>query len=240
MVKILVDGREIEGDKGMTLLQTCLANGIYIPNLCYLHGMEDPPVSCRMCFVELNGGEEGPVPSCTVRITDSMSVKTDTPDVRRLQRSSLKLLLSVHRVDCGHCPANKKCELQRMARFLKMGLKPGPLDQFLKDPEVDETHPILNYHPNRCVLCGRCVHICQAGQERPFLAFARRGFETIISFYGHRKASRIPEQIHKDCVEICPVGALTLRSQEAYHREMGVREKTGPAHCPRSMDEGLS
>ena len=99
-VQLLVDNKKIEAQEGTTLLQACLDNDIYIPNLCYLPGMETPPASCRMCFVEIEG-EHKPVTSCTVHVKEGMTVKTDTPDVRRLQRTALKLLLSVHHVDCA-------------------------------------------------------------------------------------------------------------------------------------------
>jgi bidirectional [NiFe] hydrogenase diaphorase subunit len=160
MPKFLVDNKEIEAKEGITLLKACLDNQIYIPNLCYLEGIDSPSVSCRMCFVEIEG-ERQPIPSCTVLVKDDMVVKTDTPAVRQLQRTALRLLLSVHHVDCKNCQANKKCELQRMAKFLKVGLKPKSLGIHLKEMEIDRSHPFLDYYPNRCVLCGKCVHVCR-------------------------------------------------------------------------------
>ena len=215
MVKIRVDDREIEAKEGTTLLLACLENDIYIPNLCYLEEMEHPPASCRMCFVEIEGEGEA-VASCTVRVRKGMIVKTDTPLVRRLQRSALRLLLSVHDVDCAHCPANKKCELQRMAKFLKVSLKPKGLEPFLKQPEIYEEHPVLNYYPNRCVLCGKCVFLSQKGHGKPFLTFARRGFETIISFHGEEDSPRLSDETYMACVEACPVGAITLKEKDAH------------------------
>ncbi|MBW2247490.1 MAG: (2Fe-2S)-binding protein, partial [Deltaproteobacteria bacterium] len=142
MPKFLVDNKEIEAKQGTTLLKACLDNQIYIPNLCYLEGIDPPSVSCRMCFVEIEG-ERQPVTSCTVLVKDDMVVKTDSPAVRQLQRSALRLLLSVHHVDCKNCQANKKCELQRMAKFLKVGLKPKSLGIHLKEMEIDRSHPFL-------------------------------------------------------------------------------------------------
>ncbi len=223
MVKIIVDDREIEAKEGTTLLQACLENDIYIPNLCYLEEMEHPPASCRMCLVEIEG-EGGPVASCTVQVGDGMVVKTDTPVVRRLQRSALRLLLSVHDVDCVHCPANKKCELQRMAKFLKVSLKPKGLEHFLKEPEIYEEHPVLNYYPNRCVLCGKCVFVGQKGHGKPFLTFAKRGFDTVISFHGEEDSPRLTDETYMACVEVCPVGAITLKEKDAHASD--VKEKS--------------
>jgi len=213
MIKILVDDKEIEAKEGTNLLKVCLENDVYIPNLCYLEEMEHPSASCRMCFVEVEGDEK-PVASCTAKVRAGMVVRTDTPAVRRLQRSALRLLLSVHDVDCAHCPANKNCELQSMAKFLKVGLKTKGLEQFLKEPQIDEEHPVLNYYPNRCVLCGRCVFVSQKRREKPFLAFAKRGFQTIISFHGEEE--RFSDETYMACVEVCPVGAITLKEKDAH------------------------
>jgi bidirectional [NiFe] hydrogenase diaphorase subunit len=210
MPKIQVDNQEIEAPEGKTVLQACLDNGIYIPNLCYLESMEAPSASCRMCFVEIEG-ERQPVTSCTVAVKDNMVVKTDTETVRQLQRTGLRLLLSVHDVDCKNCHANKKCELQNIAKFLKVGLKPKRLERYLKEVGIDETHPLLIHYPNRCVLCGKCVHICKGLHDRSVLTFARRGFDTIISTYSSAEASLLTEKRCDACVKACPVGALALK-----------------------------
>ncbi len=213
MPKLLVDNKEIEVKEGTALLQACLDNGIYIPNLCYLESMDDPSASCRMCFVEIEG-EEKPITSCTVTVKDDMVVKTDTVSVRRLQRTALRLLLSVHHVDCKNCQANKKCELQRIAKYLKVGLKTKHLEQHLKEPDIDQDHPFLDYYPNRCVLCGKCIHICRKKHGQSVLTFAKRGFDTVISSYGKNDVSSLACEKCVVCVDICPVGALILRESQ--------------------------
>jgi bidirectional [NiFe] hydrogenase diaphorase subunit len=214
MVKITVDNKEIEAAEGGNLLQTCLDNGIYIPNLCYINGQKSPPASCRLCFVEIEG-DEGPLPSCTVNVRDGMVVRTDTPPIRRLQRSALRLLLSTHHIDCGHCPANKKCELQRAAKKLDVRLKSEEQFMRLKEVEVDDTHPFFNYYPNRCVLCGKCVYICQKKHHKPLLTFAKRGLDTVITFYRDEGVSNLPCKECLACVEICPVCAITVKSDSS-------------------------
>jgi NADH dehydrogenase/NADH:ubiquinone oxidoreductase subunit G len=209
MIKIQIDHKEIEVPEGTVLLEACLRHGIDVPNLCHLEGMEHPDASCRLCFVEIDGK---PVPSCTVRVFAPLVVKTDTPAVRTLQRSALRLLLSVHDVDCAHCPANKKCALQSMAKFLGMGLKPKGLEQVLKEPSVVEDHPFINYYPNRCVLCGRCVRACKTKEGRPLMTFAKRGFDTVISFYGVNRETMPACEECRTCAEVCPVGAIILRT----------------------------
>ncbi len=210
MPKILVDDREIEAEEGSMLLQACLNNDIYIPNLCYVAEMKYPSALCRMCFVEIEG-QDKPVAACVAMVRENMIVKTDTPAVRRLQRSALRLLLSVHHVDCKNCPANKKCELQRSAKFLKVGLKPKQLEQYLKEPEIVREHSCLDYYPNRCVLCGKCLYVCRKQHGQSVLTFANRGFETVISFYGQDDESKVECEGCTVCVDICPVGALIMR-----------------------------
>lgn len=210
MPKLLVNDKEIEAREGTNLLQACLDADIYIPNLCYLENMEAPSASCRLCFVEIEG-KKMPVTSCTTKIVNDTVVKTDTPAVRRLQRTALRLLLSVHHVDCKNCHANKRCELQNIAKFLKVGLKPKQLDRYLKDIEIDQEHPALDYYPNRCVLCGKCVHVCRNQHGHAVLNFAKRGFDTIMSFYGSMETPSSACEDCAVCVDICPVGALILK-----------------------------
>ncbi|WP_373498686.1 2Fe-2S iron-sulfur cluster-binding protein [Desulfococcus sp.] len=211
MVKITVDNREIEAAEGMPLLEACLKNDIYIPNLCWIDGMKTPSASCRLCFVEIEG-EKTPLPACTVPTRGGLVVRTDSPAVRELQRSGLALLLSVHHVDCRHCHANKKCALQRLARFLKVTLKPKHLDHVLKPVETDETHSCLVHFPNRCVLCGRCVHVCREVHGQPLISFAKRGFDTVIRFQIARNGSDADCESCGACAAACPVGALTTRA----------------------------
>ena len=218
MVTFLVDNQEIGAEEGESLLQACLDNDIYIPNLCHLKDQLQPPSSCRMCFVEIEG-EENPVTSCTVKIKEGLVVITDTLSVRRLQRSALQLLLSVHCVDCGNCPANKRCQLQRAAQFLKVGLKPDKLELFLKEPDKVSDHPCLDYYPNRCVLCGKCVYICEKEHGQSFLAFAGRGFDTVISLYGEGSEPKFPCEECTACVETCPVAALIMRERDGTNQK---------------------
>ncbi len=207
MITLRIDDKKIEVAEGANLLEACLDNGIYIPNLCYLKGMEHPPASCRLCFVEIEGTDH-PVSSCSIEVGRKTVVHTDTPRVRQLQKTALQLLLSVHDVDCKNCPANRKCALQDMAKFLKVALKSKGLDRLLKKTRIDERHPLFDYYPNRCVLCGKCVYVCRRQQNRAGLTFARRGIDTVISFYDSPHTEPPPCDTCQACVEVCPVAAL--------------------------------
>ncbi len=211
MVKILVDDKMIEAADGANLLQTCLENNIYIPNLCYLKDMEHPFAACRLCFVEIDGKL---VAACTQKIAEGLQVQTNTPAVRELQKLSFRLLLSVHEIKCKECPANMQCELQRIAKFLKVGLKPKGFGMRLKDPGLDFSHPYLVVDQNRCVLCGKCIHICRQKHGHSYLTFAKRGFDTVISAY--TEPDEIPLNFSgcTACIEICPVMAISLKGDK--------------------------
>ena len=207
MIKLIVDNKEIETKEGLTVLQACLDNEIYIPNLCYLKEMDNPPGSCRLCLVEI-GEYNQPITSCTVKVKEGMVVRTDTEHIRRLQRTAFELLLSVHHVDCRNCPANKKCELQRISKFLHFGLKLKRVEQLEREVKVEQDHPFLEYVSNRCVLCGKCVFVCQKKNGKAMLSFAKRGLDTVISFFGEEDKARTTCKECYACVEICPVAAL--------------------------------
>lgn len=216
MAELLVDDLKIEAPRGRNLLSVCLENGIYIPHLCFQEDDERPAASCRLCFVEIEGT---PVPACTVTVVSGLRVRTDTPAVRRLQRSALRLLLSVHVVDCKNCHANHACGLQQIARFLNVGLKPNPLAQILRPVEVDTSHPFIDHFPHRCVLCGKCIKTCRSLHEQPAFSFTGRGIDTVVKHYPESDMSA-PECFNcRRCIDICPVGALKLRARGAPARE---------------------
>ncbi len=207
---LTVDDREIQATEGQNLLQACLHNGIYVPNLCYLKEMTDPPASCRLCFVALADVPQ-PVPACKVAVRAGMVVKTDTPEVRRLQRSALRLLLSAHRAECRTCPANRKCALQQMARFLGVRLRPRRLEHLERDVPDPMEHPLYTFIPSRCVLCGRCVFMCRTRTNNGLLTFIKRGFETLIGALPEDDfAMRSCGQCHA-CEAACPVAAIFIK-----------------------------
>lgn len=209
MAIITVDGRSIETEPGRNLLEVCLENDIYIPHLCFMEWLDPPHASCRLCYVEVEG-RAGPVPSCTVSVASGMAVKTDTEEVRSLQRTALKFFLSAHKVECKVCPANRQCPLQEMAKFLKVPLKSKDLNPRLKEKDLEALQPCFEYYPNRCVLCGKCVHTCERVKGQSLLTFAGRGIDMTVSFYGGLPNEEISCEECAECAAVCPVKAILL------------------------------
>jgi len=215
-ITLTADDRTIQAREGSSVLSACLSAGIYIPHLCWLEA-DTPahaPAACRLCFVEIDGFGE-PVTACTVTVENGMTVHTGTEAVRSLQKTALKLLLSVHRVECKPCPANQVCQLQNIARFLGAGLGCKPFERVLKEPEVDTRHPVLDYYPNRCVLCGICVRICRQQHQHSLLSFAGRGFDTVVGYFDADPVAAAECLSCRACLETCPTGALVQRTEVA-------------------------
>jgi len=210
MIKLYIDNWEIHAEDGISVLQAALDSEIYVPNLCWVKEMTNPPASCRLCFVEIKGYDR-PVTACSIKAENDMEVWTDTETVRELQRTSLKLLLSAHHVDCGHCPANKNCGLQNLAKFLKVKLKPKDLPAYEPTGVIDTSHPVLAYNPDRCVLCGRCVHTGLDKDGQPLFTFSGRGSSTVITPLLPPSGKTVDKDACLAAADICPTGALTRK-----------------------------
>ena len=210
MSTLRIDDRVVKAGRNSSLLQTCLSNGIYIPHLCFQQGGQETRAACRLCFVDIDG-YPAPVPACTVPASAGLTVHTATPRVRHLQRSALCLLLSAHAVDCKHCPANRDCILQQIARFLTVKLKPRSLDNLVGPAQESFDHPQLDLYPYRCVLCGRCVAACRGERTYPLLAMSGRGIHTRIRYYAMDEEEGFDCRSCGRCVTICPVRALQWR-----------------------------
>jgi bidirectional [NiFe] hydrogenase diaphorase subunit len=209
LVTLFIDGIEVKAREGEKLLWVALANGFYIPNLCAIKQADLPLASCRLCFVEIEG-RDAPVTACTEPVTDGMAVHLDTPKVKRLRNTAFELLLSHHKVDCGHCIKNKSCELQNIASRLGLKLKLTRLRQLLLDAPIDSSHSLFVYDPNKCVLCGKCVWICHE-QGTGILDFAFKGIETKVGTIEGIPLAEAGCEGCLACVAVCPVGALVAK-----------------------------
>jgi formate dehydrogenase major subunit/NADH-quinone oxidoreductase subunit G len=209
-IALTIDGKEIRAEKGEKVLWAALDNGIYIPNLCAIRERKEPSAACRLCFVEIEGYPQ-PVTACTVKVAEGMVVHTNTPRAEKLRRSAFELIMSSHPVDCKNCAQNRNCELQKIAAFLKVSLKPRRLRKITKELPIDSSDPYFIYDPNKCVLCGRCVWVCHEKHGLGAIDFTRRGFDTVIAPFGGETLAESKCDSCCQCVAVCPTGALVLK-----------------------------
>jgi bidirectional [NiFe] hydrogenase diaphorase subunit len=211
LIRLTIDGKQISAPAGEKLLWVALENSIYIPNLCAIRDKPGPDASCRLCWVEVEG-EKRPVPACAVAIADGMIVNTKGEKSLALARAGFELLMASHALDCVHCNASGRCELQKIAKVLKYSLKPKQLRLLLRDLPIDNSNPLFNYDPNKCVLCGRCVWECRKQGEKAVLGFAYRGFERRLTTFGDEPISEKCRDCSR-CVKACPMGALAMKDR---------------------------
>ncbi len=208
MVTLTINGQTVQAPEGQRLLWAAEDAGIYIPHLCAHPDREPPFGGCRLCYVEIEGHAK-PVTSCTEPVQDGMVVRTDTPVVQRLVRTGFQLLISAHDLDCKVCPAKRDCGLRHVSRKSKVKLRSGNLPKLDPGLPVDDSHPLFGLNPNRCILCGLCIWVCEEQVGKGLLQFAQRGLETQISTFDN--APLADHDCSDDClhcVDICPVGAL--------------------------------
>jgi len=208
---LTIDNRIVTAPEGANLLWVALDNGFYIPNLCAMREKHDPMAACRLCFVEIEGRNR-PVTACTETVIDGMTVNTMGPEARKLASYGFELLMASHALDCAHCPKNGSCELQQIARHLRVKLKPGNLRKLEHNLPIDTSHPALIYDANKCVLCGRCIAACQEYSINGVLGFAHRGFERRVTTFQDEPIGSSECDNCTRCIDICPTGALVKKA----------------------------
>ena len=207
VVRLTVNGHQVVAKKGATVLEAALGSGIYIPTLCYDPDLK-PYGGCRLCIVEIEG-MRGLVSSCTTPATDGMVVYTDTPKVDQSRRITMELISANHNGDCLACAKNQDCELLEIARYL--GIEQEHIDRLRKSVQllpVDTSHPAFIRDLNKCILCAKCVRVCQEIVCHDAIDIAFRGNSARIATFGDKP---IVESICKscgECVARCPTGAL--------------------------------
>lgn len=200
-IALTIDSVDIAADKGTSVLKAALQNNIYIPHLCYHPDLESRG-ACRLCTVDINGQL---VTSCRVLIEPGMVVRTKSPEVDRVVRPVVELVIADHHASCRGCASSGHCELQKIMAHLHIDRRRV---RRLRLPKVemplDTSNPFFNYDPNKCVLCGICVHTCESLHEVGSLYFVNRGYDIKIAFFGDRSRC----ESCRECVVRCPVGAL--------------------------------
>ena len=219
-IRIFIDGKEIKCHEGEMLLWVALDNGIYIPNLCASREMAEVYGACRLCFVEVEG-ESMSVTACTTKVKEGLVVNTKGTKAIRLARTAFELILSNHPVDCAHCLKSGSCELQKIAKHLGVKLNTKRFRKFLRDIPIDESSPVFIYDPNKCVLCGKCVWLCQEKLGIGGIGFAYRGFQRWVTTFDDEPVGLSECKDRIELAEICPVGAFVAKNKKNIANEIG-------------------
>jgi formate dehydrogenase major subunit/NADH-quinone oxidoreductase subunit G len=213
-ISLTIDDKKILCTEDKTILWAALENGIYIPNLCAIQEKTQPSASCRLCFVEVEGETE-PVVACTEPVKEGMVVHTRGKNALRLARTSAELILASHPVDCGHCLRNRSCDLQKIAKHLGIKLITKRFRKLERNLPIDESSSLFTYNPNKCVLCGKCVWVCQEKLGIGAIGFTRRGFKRMVSTFQDKPIGETTCSECAECVKVCPVGSLTFKNKDS-------------------------
>jgi formate dehydrogenase alpha subunit len=204
VVELTIDGRPVSAPAGTTILRAARVAGIDIPSLCQDDRLE-PFAACRLCLVEVEGAR-APLVSCATPVAEGMVVTTESDELTETRRVLLELLLSDHHNDCIVCDRSGQCRLQELA--YRYGVGETGFAGERRQYSVREENPFVGYDPAKCILCGRCVGICEQVQQCHVLDFAERGFPSLISTSFGRSMLETDCELCGNCVSSCPTGAL--------------------------------
>jgi iron-only hydrogenase group A len=207
MIEMQVDGRTIEAKEGETILSALKREGIHVPTLCHMEGLL-PSGACRMCIVDLEGAPNF-VTACSYPVAQGMKIQTCSPRVLDARRTIVELLLSNHPDDCLYCTRSGKCDLQQLSQ--SMGIRQRLYRGKRIEQERDVAGPIIR-DPEKCILCGRCVRICEEVQGVSAIDFVGRGSKTYVGT-AFDQGLNVSTCINcGQCIVGCPTGALTEQS----------------------------
>ncbi|MDD2449781.1 MAG: 2Fe-2S iron-sulfur cluster-binding protein [Sulfurimonas sp.] len=200
-----IDGICVTGQSNQTILEVARDNGIDIPTLCHLRGLSDVG-SCRMCIVEIEGRHE-PIPSCTAKIKEGMEVTTSSPEIKAAREMILSMMFSERYHTCSTCVVNGDCQLQSKSVELELSHSFTPyLNQRF---EIDASHKNFVNDPNKCILCTRCIRVCDEIEGAHALDLFGRGLGTrVIHDMDEPWADSTSCTSCGKCVYVCPTGAL--------------------------------
>ncbi|MFQ5817566.1 MAG: NADH-quinone oxidoreductase subunit NuoG [Terriglobia bacterium] len=234
-VSLTVDGRSIEVPAGTLLIEACKSAGIEVPSFCYYPGLS-LQAACRMCLVEI---EKTPKlqTACTVPVRPDMVVRTNTPQVHAARKAMLEFLLTNHPLDCPVCDKGGECELQDMT--FRYGAAESRFVEIKEHQPEQRFSPVVYFDYPRCILCFRCVRVCDEAMDVKALGVGQRGVHSTI--IPNQPDGTLECEECGMCIDICPVGALLPEAYRYKTRPWEVKYVgTACAHCADGCKTTLS
>jgi formate dehydrogenase (NADP+) alpha subunit len=206
VLEITINGQVKRSPAGRTILDLAREHGIRIPTLCHDPRLA-PYGSCRLCVVEVEGSDK-PLPACATQLAPGMVVRTDTDEIGEMRRIILDLLLSDHPADCMTCDKCGDCALQDYA--YEYGVRSTSFKEGARHPvRPQEPDPFIRRDMSKCILCARCVRICDEVEAAFAIDWAHKGFEAQVGAPFGKSLKQTGCEFCGQCVSTCPVGALT-------------------------------
>lgn len=206
MVNLMIDGKQISVKENTTIMEAAAQNGIPIPKLCYLKGINEI-AACRVCVVELEGKEKL-ITSCNNVAEEGMVIYTNSPKVRRHRRTNVELILAQHDCQCVSCTRSGNCSLQSVANDLN--ILDIPYKKVLEKRPWDLSFPLIR-DSSKCIKCMRCVQVCEKIQGLGVWDVEGTGSRTTVNVAGHKSIHEADCALCGQCITHCPVGALRER-----------------------------
>ena len=217
MANITINGEKITVPDTMTILEAARKHGIYIPTLCH-HPKLTPFGGCRLCIVSIKDIPK-PLASCTTAVSEGMEITTSTPELEDLRRLVLELILSDHPNDCMLCEKAGDCQLQDLA--YAYGIRDNVLEGERRIYKKRDGNPFVERDLEKCIMCGRCVKVCDEVQGVEAIDFGYRGFKTKICT---NYEEDLDCEFCGQCIAVCPTGALTGKLWKQKGRLSGAME----------------
>jgi NADH-quinone oxidoreductase chain G len=218
MVNLTIDGKQITVSRTATIYEAALEAGINIPVLCYAKKLL-PFGACRVCLVQVEQMKGRLIPACTTPVSEGMVVTTMSDEILKVRKTVLEFLLVNHVIDCPVCDKGGECDLQELTYDHEVVTNRFKGEKF--NLETDEVNPLIERNMNRCVLCGRCVRVCDEVVAYGSYSFINRGFETKIATAFDRGLNC---EFCGQCVSMCPVGAILPRPFKFKARPWQLKE----------------
>ncbi len=223
-VTFLLNGRRLTAQSDSTILQVARDNDVDIPTLCE-HKPLTPHAACRICLVQ-EQSEGRLLAACATTVAQDMDISTDSDAVLRHRRMTVRLMLASHSASCMVCGKGNRCELRRIASDLGIGT--AGLYRMRQPALTLDDNPFISRDPSKCILCGKCIRICQEVVVEEALGYLERGFSTRLATFTDGPLHQSECTFCGACVSACPTGALT----EAHPAYGGTGDRTVTTTCP--------